>query len=51
MIIIVITTAMFIAFLSFIAQKRMKFFDLVIAGTTYATVLVVFISGTNGINN
>lgn len=38
MIIIVITTAMFIAFLSFIAQKRMKFFDLVIAGTTYVTL-------------
>ncbi|UKZ90843.1 uncharacterized protein TrAFT101_005842 [Trichoderma asperellum] len=51
MIIIVGTTAIFIAILSLIARTRMKSFDLVIAGTTYATVLVVFISGTNGINN
>ncbi|UKZ65394.1 uncharacterized protein TrAtP1_006587 [Trichoderma atroviride] len=50
-ILIVATTAIFIAILSLIARKRMKFSDLVIAGTTYATVLVVFISGANVVNN
>ncbi|EHK15286.1 uncharacterized protein TRIVIDRAFT_228323 [Trichoderma virens Gv29-8] len=49
MIIIVATTAIFIAALSFLS--RMRTVDLVIAGTTYATVLVVFISGTNGLGN
>lgn len=37
MIIIVGTTAIFIAILSLIARTRMKSFDLVIAGTTYVT--------------
>lgn len=38
MIIIVATTATFIAVLSLIARTRMKSFDLVIAGTTYVTL-------------
>ncbi|KAL7943428.1 hypothetical protein V8C42DRAFT_106835 [Trichoderma barbatum] len=45
-IVVVLTTAAFIAALA--CLTRVRAIDLVVAGATYATVLVVFISGTNG---